>query len=316
MDKITSYTVGALMTVSLTAAPTYFNTAHASAKAFKSFKRTSVAAPIKKFRYKARVATPTGGGGCQTLSADTLEAKASPFRQTINQAAQKYGVSTSLIKSVITIESCFKPTARGSSGEKGLMQLMPGTARRFNIKNGYSAQQNIHGGTKYLSLLLDRYNGNTHRAVAAYNAGEGNVGLSGRIPNSYYVGKVMHAYSKFSKGKSQARFARYDAVKAEPTHLAVGAIFTPVNDGKPANKRIRTKQALFKAQGAERNWPWGQRKTRSQQQGVYQVRTGDTLYGVMQETGIPVKKLMRLNGLKSVDNLSVGQVLRLPKGRG
>ena len=152
--------------------------------------------------------------------------------------------------------------------------------------------------------------------MAAYNAGEGNVGLSGRIPNSYYVGKVMHAYSKFSKGKSQARFARYDAVKAEPTHLAVGAIFTPVNDGKPANKRIRTKQALFKAQGAERNWPWGQRKTRSQQQGVYQVRTGDTLYGVMQETGIPVKKLMRLNGLKSVDNLSVGQVLRLPKGRG
>ena len=314
MDKITSYTVGALMTVSLTAAPTYFNTAQASAKAFKSFKRTSAAPQTKKFRYQAKAVAPMGGGGCQTLSADTLEAKASPFRQTINQAAKKYGVSTSLIKSVITIESCFKPTARGSSGEKGLMQLMPGTARRFNITNGYSAQQNIHGGTKYLSLLLDRYNGNTHRAVAAYNAGEGNVSLSGRIPNSYYVGKVMHAYSKFSKGKSQARFARYDAVKAEPTHLAVGAIFTPVNDGKPTNKRIRTKQALFNAQSAARNWPWGQRKAPSTAH--YKIKTGDTLYRVMQKTGVPVKRLMKLNGLKSVDNLPIGQFLKLAQGRG
>jgi hypothetical protein len=314
MDKITSYTVGALMTVSLTAAPTYFNTAHASAKAFKSLKRNSIAPQAKKFSYKAKVAAPATGGGCQTLSADTLEAKASPFRQTINQAAQKYGVNSNLIKSVITIESCFKTTARGSSGEKGLMQLMPGTARRFNIRNGYSAYQNIHGGAKYLGLLLDRYNGNTHRAVAAYNAGEGNVSLSGKIPNNYYVGKVMQAYSKFSNGRPQLRFARYDGVKAEPNHLAVGAIFTPVKDGKPVTKRVHAKQALFKTQGAERNWPWGQRKARSTAH--YKIKTGDTLYRVMQETGVPVQRLMQLNGLRSVDNLPVGQFLKLAQGRG
>ena len=314
MDKLTTYTVGALMTVSLSAAPAYFNTAHASAKAFKSLKR-SAAKPHTKISYKAVAAR--SGGGCQTLSADTLEAKASPFRQTINQAAKKYGVSSSLIKSVITIESCFKPSARGSSGEKGLMQLMPGTARRFNIKNGYSAHQNIHGGAKYLGLLLDRYKGNTHRAVAAYNAGEGNVSLSGKIPNSYYVGKVMHAYSKFSSASPRTRWAQYDAVKAEPTaSTQVGAIFTSVKTAKPITKQVRAKQSVFKTQGAERHWPWGQRKARSHSQASYQVKSGDTLYGVMQETGIPVKKLMRLNGLTSVDNLAVGQILRLPKGRG
>lgn len=306
------------MTVSLTAAPTYFNTAYASAKAFKSLKRTSITPFTKKFSYKAKLTAPAPrtSGGCQTLSADTLEAKASPFRQTISQASQKYGVSSSLIKSVITIESCFKTTALGSSGEKGLMQLMPGTARRFNIKNGYSAYQNIHGGAKYLSFLLDRYNGNTSRAVAAYNAGEGNVSLAGKIPNSYYVGKVMQAYSKFSNGRPQLRLARYDGVKAEPNHLTVGAIFTPVKDGKPVSKRISAKQALFKAQGAERSWPWGQRKTRSADQGAYRIKAGDTLYRVMQETGVPVKRLMQLNRLRSVDNLPVGQYLKIAQGRG
>lgn len=80
---------------------------------------------------------------------------------------------------MITIESCFNTRAVGTSGEKGLMQLMPGTARRFNVTNGFNVWQNVHGGTKYLGYLLDRYDGRTPRAVAAYNAGEGNVKYHG-----------------------------------------------------------------------------------------------------------------------------------------
>ncbi len=153
-------------------------------------------------RQKTTQKAPTVG--CHNLSSDTLQQKANPYHSTIAKAAQRYGVSANLVKAVITIESCFKPNARGSSGEKGLMQLMPGTARRFNIRNGYSANQSINGGARYLSLLVNRYAGNLHRAVAAYNAGEGNVGHSGSIPNVGYVGKVMHAYNKFATGNGPA----------------------------------------------------------------------------------------------------------------
>ena len=122
----------------------------------------------------------------------------------IRQAAQTHGVSEGLIKAVMHTESGFNSNARSPVGAQGLMQLMPATARRFNVSNAYDPQQNIFGGAKYLGWLMKRFNGNTSLALAAYNAGEGNVAKYGGIPpfreTQDYVRRVTSRYSNLYAG--------------------------------------------------------------------------------------------------------------------
>jgi hypothetical protein len=89
----------------------------------------------------------------------------------IQEAATTHGMSASLIRAVIQTESRFNPLAVSRVGAQGLMQLMPTTARHVGIENPFDPRENILGGTKYLSTLLDRFKGNTAKALAAYNAG-------------------------------------------------------------------------------------------------------------------------------------------------
>ncbi len=93
----------------------------------------------------------------------------------IRSAARKFSVDEALIRAVIHVESGFNPKAVSPKGATGLMQLMPGTARRFGVANARDPLQNIHGGTNYLRVLLDLFNGDLRLALAAYNAGEGAV---------------------------------------------------------------------------------------------------------------------------------------------
>ncbi len=120
------------------------------------------------------------------------------FDQLIRQAAQQHGVSEGLIKAIMHTESGFNIKARSPVGAQGLMQLMPATARSFNVSNAYDPQQNIFAGAKYLSWLLKRFNGDTRLAIAAYNAGEGNVDKYGGIPpfreTQDYVRRVTSRY--------------------------------------------------------------------------------------------------------------------------
>jgi hypothetical protein len=109
-----------------------------------------------------------------------------------------YKVDSRLVLSIITAESNFKTNAKSNADAHGLMQLIPATAERFNVKNAYNASQNIKGGVAYLRWLLSYFRGDVTLTVAAYNAGEGAVDKYKGIPpykeTRGYVKKVMGLY--------------------------------------------------------------------------------------------------------------------------
>ena len=99
-----------------------------------------------------------------------------------NKASETYNVPVALLKAMAKQESNFDPNATSSSGAQGVMQLMPATAASLGVTNAYDPEQNIMGGAKYISQLLDKYDGDTTLALAAYNAGMGNVAKYGGVP--------------------------------------------------------------------------------------------------------------------------------------
>ena len=130
------------------------------------------------------------------------------FKVHIRNASKKYMVDPALIEAIIQVESSFRPDAVSHSGATGLMQLMPGTARDLDVLDRYNPRENIHGGVKYISELMKRFNNNLTLVIAAYNAGPGAVerhnGIPPKAETERYVQKVMLAYHDF-------RMMRYGA---------------------------------------------------------------------------------------------------------
>lgn len=118
------------------------------------------------------------------------------LEEIFTEAAEKYNVSKNLIKAIAKTESEFQPDATSKSGAMGIMQLMPGTAKEMGVTDAYDPYQNIMGGTKLISQLLDKYDGDVTLALAAYNAGSGNVKKYGGVPpfkeTQNYVVKVQN----------------------------------------------------------------------------------------------------------------------------
>ncbi len=106
----------------------------------------------------------------------------SKYNEIIVDAARQFDVDAALVSAVIKAESDYNPRIVSHKGARGLMQLMPATAKRFGVTNSFDPRENIYGGTRYLRWLLKKFDGNADLAVAAYNAGEGNVWKYDGVP--------------------------------------------------------------------------------------------------------------------------------------
>lgn len=130
-----------------------------------------------------------------------LHRSATRFTEIIADAAEEYGVEAELIRAIIHAESAFNPKAVSHRGARGLMQLMPATARSLGVRNRFDPEQNIMAGTRYFRQLLDRLDGKVKPALAAYNAGMRNVRKYGGVPpfpvTRKYVRDVMDYYDVF-----------------------------------------------------------------------------------------------------------------------
>jgi len=111
------------------------------------------------------------------------------------EAARRHSLDPALVAAVVAVESGFRPDAVSPKGAQGLMQLMPATARSLGVKDSLDPADNLDGGTRHLRTLIDRYQGDVKRALAAYNAGEGAVARHGGVPpypeTVAYVRKVL-----------------------------------------------------------------------------------------------------------------------------
>lgn len=146
-------------------------------------------------------------GAAPASNASSASWKGDPkdYDSMIADASKKYKVDENLVRAVIRQESAYNPKATSHCGAMGLMQLMPDTAKELGCANAYDPYQNIMAGTKYLRQLLDQFDGNMTKAIAAYNAGPGAVSHYGGLPpyaeTQDYVTKVLDNYRMY-KGQS------------------------------------------------------------------------------------------------------------------
>lgn len=124
-----------------------------------------------------------------------------PYAAEIEAAARANQLDPVLVHALIHVESDYRADAVSDKGALGLMQLLPETAQRFGVKNPLQARANIKAGTRYLRVLLDRYNQRIDLAIMAYNAGEGAVDRYGGMPpyaeTQRYVPAVLNTYSSW-----------------------------------------------------------------------------------------------------------------------
>jgi hypothetical protein len=155
--------------------------------------------------------------------------------EVVSSASGRYRLDPDLVNSVIKAESGFNARAVSPKGAQGLMQLMPGTASQLGVPNAFDPQANVEGGTKYLRELLERYNFDLVKALAAYNAGPQRVEQFGGVPPYYetraYVARVVRDFNKkkVAQGKADARSSQKSA------SVKQGSAKTQASAGKTAS---------------------------------------------------------------------------------
>jgi len=176
-------------------------------KSFKKRRKYSKKRKYAKRKYKGRVyknlvkANGRDNGIIKGCNSDRhLVRQARKYRKTIEIYSRIYGVDAELIHAIVRQESCFNEGAHSRVGAIGLMQLMPQTALELRINDPWNPEHNIQGGIKYIAQMLEMFDGNPKLAIAAYNAGPGNVNKYRGIPpfseTRNYVKKVYGEYKR------------------------------------------------------------------------------------------------------------------------
>ncbi len=141
------------------------------------------------------------------------------LNEVVSQASDRYRLDPDLVSSVIHAESGFNPRAVSPKGAQGLMQLMPQTASKLGVANAFDPQANVEGGTQYLRNLLEHYNFDLVKALAAYNAGPQRVAQYGGVPpyleTQAYVARIVREFNR--KKLAQQRNAQALAAKPRST---------------------------------------------------------------------------------------------------
>ena len=154
-------------------------------------------------------------------------AKVTPqnLNQVINTISDRHHIDPDFINSVIHAESGFNPRAVSPKGARGLMQLMPQTASKLGVANSFDPSANVEGGTRYLTELLERYNFDVVKALAAYNAGPGRVEQYRGVPPYYetqvYVAKIVRDYNRKKLAERKAAVAKAAAIKKADRQTAL-----------------------------------------------------------------------------------------------
>ena len=123
------------------------------------------------------------------------------IRSMIDRIAAKYGIDAELVRAVVKVESNFDTNAVSSKGARGLMQLMPETARNYGVQDPHDPEQNLEGGIRHLCDLMIQFNGELPLTLAAYNAGKNALVLHGGVPpyqeTQHYIQDVIAAYHSY-----------------------------------------------------------------------------------------------------------------------
>jgi len=146
------------------------------------------------------IAVPAAANGAADVAnGSSVSLDRSELRQIINQVSLEYGVDPKLVDALVRVESSYDPRAVSRKGAMGLMQLMPDTADRLDVEDPFDPEDNVRGGVKEFSRLVDRYAGNLQLALAAYNAGEGAVARYRGVPpydeTRNYVSRILTLYT-------------------------------------------------------------------------------------------------------------------------
>lgn len=142
------------------------------------------------------------------FSAESKPLFKTKFDELIVNAARHFDVDAALVSAVIKAESDYDPRTLSHKGARGLMQLMPATAERFGVTDSFDPEQNVYAGVRYLRWLLKTFDGNADLAVAAYNAGEGNIWKYNGVPPFRETVNYINRIAKHVRKALEARDAR------------------------------------------------------------------------------------------------------------
>lgn len=172
---------------------------------------------VQRTSYESQNARKPTIQHCAGMTTAQIDARGEHLDPLFKKTSVSTGVASTLLKAIARAESCFDIYAQSQAGAQGLMQLMPSTAKELGVKNSFNVDQNLNGGARYLAAMLARYSDNLEFALAAYNAGPGNVDRYNGIPPFKETREYIRKVKRFVQKYASAEQAKQQLAASEKT---------------------------------------------------------------------------------------------------